>query len=287
MTTPLFACLQTRGGSEKNFPGSARARIDLLVALGGEISGESFAPLEAAAFLLGRRELAGRILRKVWLREQVERTGVLALSYRPAEQNLPALTRPVPVLSKLNRSPVFPPLVLPEATLPSVQLAGILQIVRQAHAEGESWPRLLDVLVTSSGFSWRTGAGMLEEIIGCSVPEEAIAIVEGARQFWRHYAAGRARVAALQTVQELPAWPGDWAHFDREQFAGLLPGAVLPDHFERHEFLAHYLHDGEPGLDCYSITGRPLFRHPFTPRFRALTSASRTACFDLPRPALG
>ena len=271
MATPPFACLQTRGRSGKGFPGSARARIDLLFALDGEISGESFSPMEAAAFLIGRRELAGRILRKVWLRERVERTDVLALPYRPQEQNLPALTRPGPVLSRLNRSRVFPPLVLPEAALPSVQLAEILAVIGQAHAEGQPWPRLLDVLVVSSGVDWHTGAIILDKIIGRSVAEEEIAIVAGARQFWRHYAKGRARMVALQTARELPAWQGDWAHFDRGQFADLLPGAVLPDHCERHEFLANYLHEGEPGLDFYSIIGQPLFRHPFTPRFRALT----------------
>jgi hypothetical protein len=270
MEIPRSARLRTRGLSGKDLQRSSSARIDLLLPLAGEISGESFSPTEAAAFCFGRRELARRILRRVWLRARVEKSGILALGYRPQEQNLPARPRPAPVLSKLNRSPVFPPLVLPEATHPSVQFFEILEIVRQAHVEGQSWPRLLDVLVTSAGVDWLTGAIVLKKIIGCIVPEEEIAIVAGARQFWRHYAEGRARMVALQTARELPVWHGDWAHFDRGQFADLLPGAVLPDHCERHEFLANYLHE-EPGLDFYSMIGQPLFRHPFTPRFRALT----------------
>src|SRR6187399_2195910 len=104
----------------KDLRGSPLARIDFLLPLTGEITGESFSPPEMAAFLFGRWELAWRILRKVRLRERVEKTGILALSYRPQEQNLPARPRPVPVLSKNNRGRVFPPLVLAEATLPTV-----------------------------------------------------------------------------------------------------------------------------------------------------------------------
>lgn len=226
--------------------------------------------MEAAAFLCGPLPLARRVFYQVWLRQQVETSGVLSLPYRPQkQQNLPVLDRPVPILSRLNRSPVFPTLVLPEAILPCVRLSAILEVVRQAFVEGEPWPRLLDVLVTSSGLDWSAGTGILEPIIGRSLPEEAVSLVAGARHFWQNYARGRARVVALQEAQELPVRKGDWAYFDRAQFAELLPGATLPDHFERHQFLANFLHK-EPGLDLYCISGRPLVRHPFTPRFRAL-----------------
>ena len=224
------------------------------------------------AFLFGRRELPKRILRKVWIRQRVEKTGNLALPYRPQRRRLPASPRPAHVLSRLNRSRVFPPMVLPEAALPSIRLSEILALIGQGQAEGQSWPRLLDSLVTSSALTWRTGARLLEKIIGRSLTAQEIAMVEGARRFWELYAQGRARMVALQTAQQLPVWEGDWAHFDRSQLVELLPGLVLADHFERHEFLANYIHSGdEPGLDFYSITGQPLFHHPFTASFRLLS----------------
>jgi len=243
-------------------------RLHSLQPLAGEISGESFSPVEMAAFLFERWELAWRILRKVWLREQVEKTGSVALPYRPQEQNFSPRPRPAAILSRLNRSRIFPPLVLPEATLPAVQVREILQIVRQAHAEGESWPRLLDVLVTSSGLSWDIGAILLEKITGRRLLEEEIMIVARARQFWQYYAEGRARMVALQAAKEIPVCQGDWAHFSRSQFADLLPGTVLPDHYERHEFLVNYVQTGgEQSVDVYSITGQALFQHPFPCHF--------------------
>jgi hypothetical protein len=255
----------------KDLPRWPLARFHFLVAPGGEISGESFSPLEMAVFLFGRGEWAKRILRKVWLRARLERTGKLALPYRLKPPGLPAPPRPPHVISRLNRSWVFPPLLLPEATIPSARWFDVLRFVREAHARGEPSSRLLDTLVVSSGFDWGTGSIHLEKLIGRSLTEEEITMAAGARRFWQRYAQGRARAAELQTIQELPIWQGDWAHFDRSQFVELLPGVILADHFERREFLANYIHEGEvPGLDFYSITGQPLFQHPFTAPFGLL-----------------
>src|SRR4051794_6857368 len=114
--TPRGARPKSKGLGGKKL---LEARIDLLMKVAGEVSGESFSPVEMAAFLFGRWELAWRILGRVWLRERVERTGVLALPYRPPRKNLPTLPRPAAVLSRLNRSRVFPPLLTPEADLPT------------------------------------------------------------------------------------------------------------------------------------------------------------------------
>ena len=247
------------------------ARGEFLRSLAAEIPPEAPSPAEGFALLFAPLPIARRVARKVRLRVQVENMGVFALPYLRQIDILFAPPRPVPSLSRLNRSQVFPPLLLPEITLPTVKLSEILEIIRQAHADGLTWPRLLDLLATSSGFSWSAAATLLEKITGRTTVDEEVAFVAQARKFWCLHAEGRARLAALQMAKELPARQGDWAYFDREEFALLLPGAVLPDHFERHEFIANYVHIPEsPSLDVYTVTGQPLFQHRFVPPFRSL-----------------
>ena len=245
------------------------ARRQFLHALAAEVPEDFFSPEEAVILLVGRMDTARRCAGKVRLRMLVEKAGITALPYHPSAQGLPAPPPPVPLLSRLNRSKVFPPLLRPDAMLPTVQLSQILEVVRSARETGAPWPRLLDVLVTSSGVNWRSAARLLELHCDLRIEDNHIPIVAQARHFWQRYAEGRARVQALQTTRRIPLWRGDWAHFAREEFAILLPGAILPDHFERSEFLTNYVHQSdEQTVDVYNLIGRPLFRHPFPPRFQ-------------------
>jgi hypothetical protein len=239
-------------------------KAQFLRQLASEIPAELFSPVEAAALMFGRLETARRVKHKVRLRLMMERSCIHSVPYRAQNENLSTLPRPSPSLSRLNRSAVFPPLLLPDATLPTVNLTAILEVVKRAHAMGESWARLLDLLVSSSGLNWRTAARLLEEMTDRSITDSEITAVAQARQFWLLYAEGRACARALQTAKAIPVWRGDWAYFDREQFCALLPGAILPDHCERHEYLTNYIHASEEqGLDVYSLSAQPLFKHPF------------------------
>jgi hypothetical protein len=262
--TPSASRLNTKKVTQNAARGQTITKAEFLRQLAREIPAESFLPVEAAALVFGRLETARRIGRKAQIRLLMERSGIYSFPCRAQSENLYAPPRPSPSLSRLNRSAVFPPLLLPETTLPTVNLSAILGIVKRAHVMGESWPRLLDLLVTSSGLSWRTAARLLEGMTGRSIADGEITTVAQARQFWLLYAEGRARAVVLQTAKEMPVWRGDWAYFDREQFRALLPGAILPDHCERHEYLANYIHVAEQqGLDVYSLTAQPLFKHPF------------------------
>lgn len=243
-------------------------RAEFLRALAEKITADSLSPIEAAAVAFGRLDTARRAARRAWIRKLVEEAGIHALPPGAETGVLSAPVRPAPVLSRLNRSwGVFPPLLAPESTLATTKLTEILALIRRRHVRGEPWPRLLDVLASSSAVTWETAATLLEPVIGRNLVDEEIAIVARTRSFWRLYAQGRARLAALQATKELPVWKGDWGYFDRGQFAALLPGAVLPDHCERAEFLTRYFHQEEPAaVDLHGIGGEPLCRHPFPPR---------------------
>lgn len=199
----------------------------------------------------------------------VEKTGITALPYHPSAQGTPP-PPPGPRLSRLNRSKVFPPLLRPNAMLVTVQLNEVLEILTWAREDGVLWPRLLDVLVASSGISWDSAASLLMRHFDLRIENDLIPIVSQARHFWQRYGEGRARARMLQTIQRMPPWEGDWAHFDREEFALLLPGAILPDHCERHDFLTNYIHQGdEQTLHVCDLRGRPVFQHPFPARFQS------------------
>ena len=270
--------MSTRHGTgETGKPGARRSspgRAEVLRELTKEIPPEFFSPAEAAAIVFGRLELASRVARRVRLRLLVETMRIAAPDCHHRGAHAAAPARPMACLSRLNRSCVFPPLLLPTPRLPTVKLNDILQVVRRAHRQGTAWPRLLDLLCTSSGVSWRTAAILLAKITGGRLEDEAVIAVAQARQFWRVYTEGSERMAALQAAGELPLWYGMWAHFDRGEFGSLLPGVVLPDHYERHEYLTNYAQAGEDeAVDVYSVRGQPLFRHPFTREFQPLLAS--------------
>ncbi len=70
---------------------------------------------------------------------------------------------------------------------------------------------------------------------------------------------------------ELEPWNGDAAFFDRGGLEALLPGAILPDHWQRRQFVTNYLTEPTGAcLDLYSANGMPLVRHPFLSAFNPL-----------------
>ena len=249
-------------------PKRRATRRDFLRELAAAVPAESLTPLEAAAVMFGRLDVARHAGRRAWIRWLVEQTGVHALPPPRQNHDFYAPPRPVAILSRLNRSRcLFPSLVVPDPTLLDVKLVDIVAKIRSAHRRGEPWPRLLDVLVTSSGLEWSTAAAMLENIIGEKLLTEDILMVANARHFWYLFAEGRARIAALRRVGQAPVWQGDCAYFDRGQLADLLPKAVLPDHCQRTAFLARYIDGAEPpSVDLYDIAGEPICRHPFAIR---------------------
>jgi len=239
------------------------SRAELLQTLATMVSAESLDPVEAAVLAVGRMDAARFVGRRVWIRHLVEHALETPSRPRRGRRSRPAPPRPAPGLSRLNRSQVNPRLV--SSSPPSmIRLAELLAKVHCAHAAGMPKSQLLDALATGSGSGWEAANSLLGSITGESLTAEQVAAVKTSRQFWTSYAEGRARLAVLERAGEIRACNGNWAYFDRIDFAELLPGVILPDHHERAEFLTNYCADGAPHtLDVYSINFQPLFRHEF------------------------
>lgn len=241
----------------------ASTRAELLHDLAAAVPGESLFPIEATLIAVARLNLARFVARRAWIRHLVEEPAATPPGPGRRFQQSPAPVRPVPRLSRLNRSRVVPDLVRRNPGS-IVCLVDLVDRVRRAHAVGVPPSELLDALATSCGLGCDAASSILKSVTGETMSADQVDGVRTARRFWTLYAEGAARLAALQEIGDLPSCCGQWAYFDRVDFAALLPGAILPDHFERAEFLTNYVADGAPqSLDVYSVGFRPLFRHEF------------------------
>jgi hypothetical protein len=244
------------------------SKAEFLHQVANDLPSEAFWPEEAVALLFGRLETGRRAARKAHLLLLMDRARVYSIPPR-LSQSADLLPQPTETLSHLNRSRVFPPLLEAEATLPTAQLSRILTIIRSRHETGEPWPDLLDLLVTSSGISWENATEILAQTIRRSIDPADVEAVRWARRFWQFYAEGRARYQTLATIVKIPSTRGDCAYFDRADLRVLLPGVILADHHDRCDYLTGYDADSAC-LDVYSLTGVPLFRHPFLEKFNPL-----------------
>jgi hypothetical protein len=183
------------------------------------------------------------------------------------------VAQPNRILSRLNRSNVFPSLVSPVTVIQEPSVSRIVEILRWAVP---SMPphRLLDALATASGFSWEDSAEILlgSRLVSAAIAPNVISVTRAARDFWRAYSAGRERFANLVANGGVANPSGDWASFEHSQIEALLPGIVVPTRLRRHDYLTNAIHaGGEFCLDVHAgLEVRPLFRHPFPNAFSPL-----------------
>ena len=232
-----------------------------------KVTAEAFLPTELPLLVGGRLEDARRIVRKAsirWIAQKFAFPSQVQQSRRRKTISPPQ--EPSSALSRLNCSSVFPPLLLSDPLLPTTNLHELRQLIQEAYDRGQPWPRLLDCLVASAALTWSAAAGFVEKIVGFRIDRGDITVIKEARRFWELYEEGRSRAHALQYMKEMPVWSGDWAYFDEEELAQLLPGSVLPDHHRRSEYLTNYVTvAGAEGLDLFTIQGQSLCRHLFAP----------------------
>jgi hypothetical protein len=234
-----------------------------------ELQPESLYPDEAAAVLFGRVETARRVVKKAALRGVMMEFRVFSLfSPQNGNTNLGELAIPVHEISMLNRSRVFPP-ILPPTRITFANVGEIFDFVRNRPCSGIPATLLLDVLA-GSGVTWPIAATLLEKLTGQRLDDADIGTVQEARLFWELFTEGIGRYNALVKTNQVQAWCGYVAYFDRQKLQALLPGHVLADHFQRLEFLTCYRMAEEATLDLYTVNGRPLCRHPFPYRFNPL-----------------
>ena len=266
--------------SAKHSRRTSTPKAEFLIKLANEVSPELLTEEESLKVLAGRVETLKRILINV--RRRMLLTGGASeprLSSPSAVGTKPAPSRPVPVLSYLNRSKVYPPLLPPEYGISEVSFSKTLEQVEQRKAQDTPPHQLLDELVTASRLTWKTGADLLfnHHVIDRPIADKEIELVRRTRRFWTLYNDGRARYRTRVQLSEINSWSGDWAVFERAQLEQLLPDIILPDHFERREFLTRYIVlEKEACLDVHARNGKPLFKHPFPSKFDPLTFGCRT-----------
>lgn len=252
-----------RDGSARR---SSTPKRRLLCEIADQFTAGTFLPEEAAALLFGRVETVKRIMKAVRLRQRMMKSGFYFLPVPQRPRSGPPPMRPVCTLSRLNRSTVFPPLVIPKIECSELSLTKIINFVRQHHTADVRSHLLLDFLATASGLSVATCAELLvaEKIIEEPLDPIDIAATCAARLFRTLYAEGRALYSEMVAERNVPRATGDFGFFDRCGLEALLPGAILPDHCRRREFITNYLAQSDPScLDLYSVSGLPLVRHPF------------------------
>ena len=251
------------------------SRADFLRDVGAKVAADSFLPEEVWVVMFGPSNDARKAARKAYLRSLPLRFSLQQAQVLRGSSVTKA--RPASSLSRLNCSRIFPPLLLPEADLATSRISELCPMIERLHHSGVAWPRLLDALVASSGISWATAAAVLTKMLQIRISEADVQVVSKVRNFWRRYGEGRVRLLGLQEVGEVPAYAGDWAHFDHAQLELLVPGIILPDHCRRAEYLINYIAErGQEALDLYTLTGQPLCRHPFRKEanpFRNLSSS--------------
>lgn len=183
------------------------------------------------------------------------------------------LPRPARILSRLNRSAVFPALVPAATAIQQPSLNRILEILR-CGMPVTPLHRLLDALATASGFSWEDSAAilLLSGLIPIAIEPEVIAATRAARDFWKQYSSGEERFRNLVANGAMADLAGKWSIFEHDQLEALLPGIIVPTRLRRHDYLVNPVwKNGELSLDVHAgLDAQPLFQHPFPNAFNPL-----------------
>jgi hypothetical protein len=233
---------------------------------------ELLSPEDAIDLLCGRVTAARYALKRI-RRSQVANSSPPRRVEGVPCARLPAAVRPVPQLSRLNRSATFPPIVPKKITVNAVRAKEVLAIL-SARCETEPPHQLLDLFVGGTGLSWELSAEILwaHQLVAAPLKARQIAAVKSARIFWDRYSQGRTRFASLAASGHVPQFRGDWAYFDHTDLEILLPGIVIPKRLKRSDYITNYgLHAAGFSLDVYAAsTVASLFQHQFPDRFNPL-----------------
>ena len=184
-----------------------------------------------------------------------------------------AAPRPTRVLSRLNSSPTFPPVVPEEIDIEWHSLAEVLSSLKLAHRN--SPPNVLvDLLATGSGLSCECCAEILLAcgLIDVPIDPDDLAVTRSARNFWNQYQWGRVRYLALVRVMGMQASQGDWGQFENTELEALLPGIIIPTRLKREHYLTnHVVESSYSSLDVYAGSNlAPLFQHRCLQEFNPL-----------------
>ena len=233
---------------------------------------EMFSPEESFQLVFGSSLNARRAFNRANCRQGMRPFGK-ALAQSDANLQDLTLPRPRRILSRLNRSPVFPPLALNARQIDEVSMSRILAALRR-NCEMDQPHRLLDAFHLASDLSWEDCAEILlaYRLIPLPIDPEDLNAIRRARLFWNLYQEGRARYAALVGPRLIPPLLGDWASFEDTELECLLPGIVIPRRLKRHEYLTNWIGDAISfSLDVHGgSNGAPLFQHRFPERFNPL-----------------
>lgn len=237
------------------------------------IEPEVFLSREIGDLLFGSLTEAKRACRRAQRRQVMTCRQLSEECATTASNDRTVVARPPRVLSPLNRSGVFPPLVPAVTIIQESSVSRIMEILRWAAASAPAH-RLLDALATASGFSWENSAAILvgSRIIPAPIAPDVIAATRDARNFWQQYSAGRERFSNLVANGAMTNLVGDWASFEHCHLERLLPGIIVPAGLRRHDYLTNAIwSDNEFSLDLHAgLDAQPLFRHPFPDVFSPL-----------------
>jgi hypothetical protein len=235
---------------------------------------EIFSPKEATDLLFGSLAEAKRTLRRAERRQVVAASEGRCLP-GPIQtgRDLPIAPRPIRVLSRLNRSRIFPRLVLDEVEIEALSVKEILATL-QLKYQNTPAHRLLDALATASNLSWEVCAEILlsRKLIPKPIDWHDLVATRSAREFLNRYGQGRARYAVLVAAKGIPEFQGDWAYFDDQEFQALLPGMIVPTKLKRDHYFTNWVSGANhSSLDVYAVPTRaPLFQHQFLDDFNPL-----------------
>jgi hypothetical protein len=256
-----------------------RRRTKFLLDVATTVQPELFLPEESIDLLWGPLNAAKRIVKAAERRQLLTKsqTKFISANSQP-DENLSTAARSTRVLSRLNRSTVFPPLVAKEVTIEALSVNEILATL--SLERGKTPPhQLLDAFAVASGMSWETCAEILlaRRIIPCCIDGDDITAIQRARRFWNQYAEGRATYLTICAKEDVPRFRGDWAFFGREKLEMLLPGINIPDKLKRDEYLTNSVPVADHfSLDVHAMpTAAPLFQHRFLEKFNPLFFGKR------------
>jgi hypothetical protein len=239
------------------------------------VAPEIFSPEEATDLLFASLASAKRALRCAERRQVVAPADQRCLP-PPVQnsENLPAVSQPVRVLSRLNRSSIFPPLVSDEIEVEALSVNEILATFQLKYQDTPAH-RFLDAFATASGLSWEVCAEILlsRRLITKPIDCHDLVATRSAREFHNRYGQGRARYAVFLAATKVQEFQGDWAYFDDDQFQDLLPGIIEPTKLKRDHYFTNWVSsDNHSSVDVYAVPTRlPLFRHPFLDDFNPLS----------------
>jgi hypothetical protein len=232
-----------------------------------------FSNQEVVDLLVGSLTEAKRARCRAKRRELFTRCPLGDLSRTIRSDDSAVILRPHRVLSRLNRSKIFPALVPTSSAIREPSITRLLDILRSAVAVTPPH-RLLDIVATGCGFSWGDSAAILlgSGLISKPLTPEIIEATYTARGFWKQYRAGEERFRNLVANGDMANLAGKWAVFEHDQFEALLPGIVVPTRLRRHDYLTNPVwKSGELSLDVHAgLDAQPLFQHPFPNAFNPL-----------------